>query len=74
MGEMADWIIDNAMDDLGEWQNEEHSVECKYCGEENLYWEEFEVKDKSKWRLVDDEGVIHCCKKYKKDVGGKKKK
>lgn len=67
MGEMADFILDQYVDDYyGEWENYEPeqplAVRCKYCGRGGLHWEPVG----NGWRLFTAKGKMHSCKQYKK--------
>jgi hypothetical protein len=48
MGDIADYLIDNIMDD-DEYYTEPSTVTCKYCNKESLHWE----KLNNKWRLFE---------------------
>lgn len=58
MGDMADWIIDNGIDEL--IYDNGGFVSCKYCNEDYLHWENID----GKWRLANEKCVIHKCKPY----------
>jgi len=60
MGDMADWIIENAdLDVLYEYQGPKI---CRFCGAGNLEWAN-DTENRS-WRLFDvDTGLIHICPK-----------
>lgn len=55
MGEMADYYLDH--EDYFDGRDEERPIQCKYCGEHPLLWEE---TDKG-WRLFDEMGDMHDC-------------
>ena len=59
---MSDFTDDMTMADPSDWY-----VTCKFCGEENLYWDRSELTQG--WRLFRDEGGVHECRK----VFGRKK-
>jgi len=59
MGEIADWLIDQAID---EWDNHEDfypPLQCRYCGSTAVQW----AKDEDgKWHLHNDAtGDLHEC-------------
>ena len=57
-----DWGLDlfDAYDDPGN----EDGTACKYCGEDGLEWGEvFDGHDRKRWRLFDQRGEIHNCRK-----------
>ena len=74
MGDIADWIIDNMIDnacDLGDYDDsfddEDYfptRIECKFCKETGLKWTLCE----SGYRLVDENNTIHECKEYLKQM------
>lgn len=64
MGDILDGMIDqmDAQDfGLNRFDNEPHSVTCKYCGTKDLWWFEKE----GKWRLYDEDSKLHICNKQK---------
>lgn len=81
MGDMADWILDNAvMDEAGLDPMDtgtgslHYNKVCKYCGAACLWWGRIE----GKWRLLehyhgDESGVsvlqsrVHKCREYGKN-------
>ena len=63
MGEMADYMHDNAYAD-GEYDLA--LVRCRYCNREEFYWRETE----DGWRLTTPTGKIHICSAYKKEGRG----
>jgi hypothetical protein len=62
MGEIADWLLGQSMDaeSLGIDDYGENELSCRYCGEYPLLW----GKKGLQWRLVDEEGMPHCCAEY----------
>jgi len=42
--------------------NEPLPVTCRCCGKRDLHW----VDTGEGWRLADDEGKVHRCKKYER--------
>lgn len=62
MGEMADDIIGDLFDRMGEddeyeYYTSEKVVECKHCGTGGLHWTE----DGKRWRLATAHGLLHRC-------------
>ena len=53
MGDMADWIIDQGMDELLFGDQREGEVSCKFCNCRSLSW----TCTKVGWRLRDESGV-----------------
>jgi hypothetical protein len=47
---IEDWILDD---------DDENSIECKFCGKSNLHWENYD----GCWMLVNNYGKVHKCKK-----------
>jgi len=65
MGDMADWTIENGM--LSDLEDEGlfefgGRLQCKHCGEDSLHWEK---TLEGKWRLADDDLVVHSCSEWK---------
>lgn len=52
MGEMADFYIDQMQDGY-----DDDDVECKYCGQSGLHWEEGD----GRFILTHSNGRIHKC-------------
>lgn len=74
MGEMADYDYDQGIlfsESLDDCCENEHCscrsdsglIDCRYCGQPNLRWEEFV----NEWRLVDGFGIIHSCSKERRE-------
>jgi hypothetical protein len=78
MGEMADFALEKLLDewtidfledeyfnDYGDdkavYNDERTHKVCKYCKTSNLHWEQHD----GKWRLYDQSGTLHTCKKPK---------
>jgi len=40
------------------------SVKCKFCGKEDLFWDELPEG----WRLIDENCKVHNCREYFKVV------
>ena len=63
MGDQADYLIDQMMDDPYEMEREDGDgpamclKTCRCCGVSGLHWE----GSGSKWRLYDMERKIHVC-------------
>jgi hypothetical protein len=49
-------------DDLEAELGEDHSIKCRYCGVDDLHWEEVEQEGKLVWRLFRDDGEMHSCR------------
>lgn len=66
-GDMADCIIENAMDEelLGTEVVEAPQVTCKFCGEKELLWGETPAG----WRLFNSKGEVHSCSRFKNIKG-----
>jgi hypothetical protein len=65
MGDIADWLMSNELDeweDSGPRFQDPSNVRCKYCGETHLRW----AIVSHGWRLVSRKNTIHSCGKYKK--------
>jgi hypothetical protein len=61
MGEMADYLMEQAMlESLDNEMDEMPYRSCSYCKRCDLHWE----LHNSKWRLYEEDGRIHMCKKY----------
>jgi hypothetical protein len=52
-----DWID---MNEFG-FDGEPHAITCKFCGLEDLEWDEVEIDGEWVWRLIDEVGDIHNC-------------
>lgn len=40
----------------------EGEIECKYCGADELHWEQARGPHREKrWVLMEENGAIHCC-------------
>ena len=80
MGEQADLIIDQMMDDEFNFISSKNfsgpsAITCKFCGTDELFWGNVGTIGKSKWRLYDlKKDEIHSCSKYKKEEQPKEKK
>ena len=74
MGDMADYYLDLAIDEMIEdsydltWRGEDPPLgspptkkTCRYCGERGLHWLS---KDGINWRLVNDGKELHRCLMY----------
>lgn len=64
MGEQADYLIDQMMDDglYPDWDDEPDSPAfktCRCCNVSDLCWGQVGAK----WRLFDQRGQIHVCSK-----------
>lgn len=61
MGDMADWINDNAFIAflLGEDPQEPSPVRCRNCGADNLHWDR--DPGSGKWLLYDETQKLHNC-------------
>jgi len=62
---MADMIIDDLFDDYWEYEHEPEDeyprlFMCRYCGYQDLQW----TKTERGWRLANQSGRVHTCKKY----------
>jgi DNA-directed RNA polymerase subunit RPC12/RpoP len=63
MGDIADWMLDQALD-AGEWFPARRSaygppVTCKHCGSRNVYWQ----RVKGGWQLKDKANLErHLCR------------
>jgi len=68
MGEMADYFIEQMMDqqpnpdyDYGDYEPKPTPLRCKYCNSEKVYWKD---TIHSGWRLYDmGKNKPHKCKK-----------
>jgi len=67
---MADDAINDALDNWdNEWECEQEdqyprSFTCRYCGHKYLKW----VVTERGWRLANQNGRIHTCKKYDRET------
>ena len=64
MGEQADYIIDRLFDP-DDYNDEEPTVACKYCGRAGFSWDE---DDDGRYRLTTPTGKPHFCKAYMKPI------
>lgn len=49
-------------DPYGEPDEDEGSITCKYCGAQDLHWEEgFTTSRGLRWVLIEENDSIHCC-------------
>ena len=69
MGDMADWIIENGIDDCVYDLDlhdgfEMRSKRCKYCGKDGFVWINQGTKKSPRWRLMTKTGKLHSCAKY----------
>jgi hypothetical protein len=65
MGDMADFIMSNAMEDP-EFQfyggnNTRVLKQCRFCGTKELHWGVVGSKGEEKWRLHDKDNNEHYC-------------
>ena len=64
MGDMADWILDQIVDDSIENADEDFvvpHVKCRYCRREGFEWR---LQSPGVWRLYTTTGKLHTCKAY----------
>lgn len=63
MGDMADMLIEQGFANLFEGieDGEPFTRACKFCDERNLHWRQLAEG----WRLFNDLGEMHSCKKYR---------
>lgn len=76
MGDIADYILDQAFDPWDETEEGGREYEdgfyfsdnkrCKYCGASRLRW----ATTGGKWRLFDAKGRVHECKRYSLSAAG----
>lgn len=59
MGDIADWMFDQAINGSLENDGWEQGETCRYCGEEGLEWAPID----GRWRLTAD-GEVHACPEY----------
>lgn len=66
MGDIADYLMDQAMDIDGDFYYSRQyrvtvktDIKCKYCGERNLSW----FSSEGRWRLKNMDGEMHSCLK-----------
>lgn len=62
---MASYYAEQGFDAMlsGELEDDEPlPVTCRYCGKRDLHWVSTGAGES--WRLADDEGEVHSCKKY----------
>ena len=71
---MADFVNDNGCFDYdGPLYDYGGTIQCKYCGEEDLHWGAIGDRRKKKYRLLNSKGEIHECPEYSGGVVLKKK-
>lgn len=70
MGEMADMIIDQMIDEqlygYGPNYYEYEPPKCMYCGSTPLVWQKLDTPGRETWRLFTQTGRLHKCKAYLK--------